>query len=180
MMVFSACEQPEVFCEFLDYFFSPEGTLLANWGIEGETYTLDENGDPSYTDLVWNDTDCFMYLLRSARYALYWAPCDFDVNLMIADYTTEQHEAVDMWVSARGSYLCYPPNFQLSTEDRDIVNTYETDCSTYFWENVFKVISNQATMEDFDQVVATTMEMGMNEVVEAYNNSYAEYLSNNS
>lgn len=177
MMVFSTCENPEIFCEFIDYFFSEEGTLLANWGIENETFVYNESGDPTYTDLVMDDTDCFMYLLRSARYALYWAPSDFDVGLMIADYTTEQMEAVDMWVSTRGSYLCYPPNFQLSDEDQEIANTYETDCSTYFWEHVYKVICNQESMEDFDAVVQTALDMGMQEVVDAYNHSYAEYLS---
>ncbi len=175
MMVFSTCEHPEIFCEFIDYFFSEEGTLLANWGVEGKTFVYDENGSPTYTDEIWADTDCFMYLLRSAKYALYWAPSDFDVNLMIADYTTEQMEAVDMWVSTRGSYLCYPPNFQLTDSDQELVNSYETDCSTYFWENVYKVICNQATMDDFDAAVETALDMGMQEVVAAYNHSYSEY-----
>lgn len=177
MMVFTACENPEIFCQFIDYFFTEEGNLLANWGIEGETYTIGENGKPSYTDLVLGDTACFMYLLRSARYGLYWAPTDFDVSLMIADYTPEQFEAVDMWVATRDSYLCYPPNFQLSSEDQEVVSTYENDCATYFWENTYKVISCQLTMEDFDAVVATTMEMGMNEIVDAYNHSYTEFLN---
>lgn len=177
MMVFTACHDPEIFCQFLDYFFTEEGNLLANWGIEGETYTIGDNGKPTYTDLVLGDTDCFMYLLRSARYGLYWAPTDFDVSLMIADYTPEQFEAVDMWVATRGSYLCMAPNFQLSAQDQEVVSTYENDCSTYFWENTYKVISCQLTMEDFDQVVATTLDMGMNEIVDAYNHSYSEFLA---
>ncbi len=176
MMVFSACEDPATFCRFLDYFFTPEGNLLANWGVENETYIIQDDGKPTYTDAVWNDSECFMFLLRSARYALYWAPCDFDTSPMIADYTPEQMDAVDMWVSTRGSYLCYPPNFQLSAEDKDIVNEYETDCCTYFWEHTFKVISCQETMEDLDNVIATAMDMGMTQVVEAYNHSYQTYL----
>lgn len=177
MMVFTACHDPEIFLQFLDYFFTEEGNLLANWGLEGETYTIGDNGKPTYTDLVLGDTDCFMYLLRSARYGLYWAPTDFDVSLMIADYTPEQFEAVDMWVATRGSYLCTPPNFGLTSEDQEIVSTYENDCSTYFWENTYKVISCQLTMEDFDQAVQTTLDMGMNEIVEAYNHSYSEFLA---
>ena len=179
MMVFSSCERPETFLEFLDYFYTDEGTLLANWGVEGKTFVYDESGKPTYSDAVWADTDCFFFLLRSAKYGLYWAPCDFDVNLMIADYTPEQYEAVDMWVATRGSYLCYPPNFQLSTEDRDIVNQYENDCATYFWEHVYKVIAGQETMEDFDTAVQTALDMGMAEIVDAYNRSYQDYLAQN-
>ena len=174
MMVFSSCERPETFLEFLDYFFTDEGNLLANWGVEDKTFVYDESGKPTYSDVVWADTDCFFFLLRSAKYGLYWAPCDFDVNLMIADYTPEQYEAVDMWVATRGSYLCYPPNFQLSTEDRDIVNQYENDCATYFWEHVYKVIAGQETMEDFDTAVQTALDMGMAEIVDACNRSYQD------
>ena len=177
MMVFNGCENPEIFLEFLDYFYTDAGNLLANWGVEGRTFVYDDSGKPTYSDAVWADTDCFFFLLRSAKYGLYWAPCDFDVNLMIADYTPEQYEAVDMWVATRGSYLCYPPNFQLSTEDRDIVNQYETDCATYFWEHVYKVIAGQETMEDLDATVQTALDMGMTEVIDAYNHSYQDYLA---
>lgn len=177
MMVFNGCENPEIFLEFLDYFYTDAGNLLANWGVEGRTFVYDDIGKPTYSDAVWADTDCFFFLLRSAKYGLYWAPCDFDVNLMIADYTPEQYEAVDMWVATRGSYLCYPPNFQLSTEDRDIVNQYETDCATYFWEHVYKVIAGQETMEDLDATVQTALDMGMTEVIDAYNHSYQDYLA---
>ena len=177
MMVFNGCENPEIFLEFLDYFYTDAGNLLANWGVEGRTFVYDDSGKPTYSDAVWADTDCFFFLLRSAKYGLYWAPCDFDVNLMIADYTPEQYEAVDMWVATRGSYLCYPPNFQLSTEDRDIVNQYETDCATYFWEHVYKVIAGQETMEDLDATVQTALDMGMTEVIDAYNHSYQNYLA---
>ena len=179
MMVFTACERPETFLEFLDYFYTDEGNLLANWGVEDKTFVYDASGKPTYSDAVWADTDCFFFLLRSAKYGLYWAPCDFDVNLMIADYTPEQYDAVDMWVATRGSYLCYPPNFQLSTEDRDIVNQYENDCSTYFWEHVYKIIAGQETMDDFDTAVQTALDMGMSEIIEAYNNSYQDYLAMN-
>lgn len=177
MMVFNGCENPEIFLEFLDYFYTDAGNLLANWGVEGRTFVYDDSGKPTYSDAVWADTDCFFFLLRSAKYGLYWAPCDFDVNLMIADYTPEQYEAVDMWVATRGSYLCYPPNFQLSTEDRDIVNQYETDCATYFWEHIYKVIAGQETMEDLDATVQTALDMGMTEVIDAYNHSYQNYLA---
>ena len=180
MMVFNGCENPEIFLEFLDYFYTDAGNLLANWGVEGRTFVYDDSGKPTYSDAVWADTDCFFFLLRSAKYGLYWAPCDFDVNLMIADYTPEQYEAVDMWVATRGAYLCYPPNFQLSTEDRDIVNQYETDCATYFWEHVYKVIAGQETMEDLDATVQTALNMGMTEVIDAYNHSYQDYLAQHS
>ena len=42
---------------YYDYMFTDEGTLLTNWGIEGVTFTYDENGKPQYTDLIVNNPD---------------------------------------------------------------------------------------------------------------------------
>ena len=57
---------------------------------------------------------------------------------------------------------------------------YENDCSTYFWEHVYKVIDGQETMEDLDAAVQTALDMGMTEIIDAYNHSYQEYLAQNS
>lgn len=47
----SACEDPVTVMKFFNFFFTPEGHKLINYGIEGETYTL-ENGSPVYTDNI--------------------------------------------------------------------------------------------------------------------------------
>ena len=46
MMVFNGCENPEIFLEFLDYFYTDAGNLLANWGVEGRTFVYDDSGKP--------------------------------------------------------------------------------------------------------------------------------------
>ena len=53
----SSCEHPEVALRWLDYLFSEEGALLANYGVEGETYTLDEDGEPVYTEYMTQNPD---------------------------------------------------------------------------------------------------------------------------
>lgn len=40
------CENPEIAVRWLDYWYSDEGVLLANYGIEGYSFEYDENGDP--------------------------------------------------------------------------------------------------------------------------------------
>ena len=41
--------------EWVNYWFTDEGVLLANYGVEGESYTMDENGKPQYTELMKPD-----------------------------------------------------------------------------------------------------------------------------
>lgn len=45
-----SCEDPVRAIKFLDYLCSDEGQILYHWGIEGENYFLDEDGQPYRTD----------------------------------------------------------------------------------------------------------------------------------
>ncbi len=45
-----SCEDPVRAVKFLDYLCSDEGQILYHWGIEGENYFLDDNGQPYRTD----------------------------------------------------------------------------------------------------------------------------------
>lgn len=45
-----SCEDPIRAIKFLDYLCSDEGQILYHWGIEGENYFLDDNGQPYRTD----------------------------------------------------------------------------------------------------------------------------------
>lgn len=45
-----SCEDPVRAIKFLDYLCSDEGQILYHWGIEGENYFLDDNGQPYRTD----------------------------------------------------------------------------------------------------------------------------------
>lgn len=39
-VITSACKDPVAAVRFIDYMYSPEGSDLLTWGIEGETYRI--------------------------------------------------------------------------------------------------------------------------------------------
>lgn len=45
-----SCEDPVRAIKFIDYLCSDEGQILYHWGIEGENYFLDDDGQPYRTD----------------------------------------------------------------------------------------------------------------------------------
>ena len=45
-----SCEDPVRAIKFLDYLCSDEGQIVYHWGIEGENYFLDDDGQPYRTD----------------------------------------------------------------------------------------------------------------------------------
>ena len=48
----SQCKDPIAVIRYFDYWFTPEGNTAINWGIEGETFAYDENGDKYFLDNI--------------------------------------------------------------------------------------------------------------------------------
>ncbi len=46
-MVSAECEYIDELVKWADYFYSDEGAVLYNMGVEGVTFEYDENGVPS-------------------------------------------------------------------------------------------------------------------------------------
>ncbi len=62
------CENWEVALRWLDYLYTEEGALLANYGVEGDTFEFDENGDPVFTDKIVNNENGWTMTQTVASY----------------------------------------------------------------------------------------------------------------
>ena len=136
-----------------------------------------ENGEPQYTDMVLGDEDCFMYMMSQTKYSLVWAATNFDVDLMMASYDSVQKAAVEMWTAERDDYLLIPKNATATTEEQEIENRYGSDVATYLWENIFKIVTNQQSVDSFEDVLASAYEMGLTELTEASQARYDRYVA---
>ena len=67
-VISTACQEPEIAVQWMDYRYTEEGATLANWGVEGVTYELDANGNKQYTDLIVNNPEGMTATL--AQYSL--------------------------------------------------------------------------------------------------------------
>ena len=170
------CSDVETAIMFCNYFYTEEGQMLANWGIEDVTYTLDEDGEPEYTELVTSDEDCYMYMITLTKYALYWAPTVFDTSLSMASYDDTQLAAVEMWTASRDSYMLIPKNATATDEEQEIENQYGADVATYLWENIFKIVTGQKSLDEYDEVLENAYAMGLTELTESKQSCYDRYL----
>ncbi|MGL1890060.1 MAG: extracellular solute-binding protein [Spirochaetaceae bacterium] len=60
----TACKDPVTLIKYFNFFFTPDGHKLINYGIEGDTYYL-ENGEPVYTDKIMKSDETALTSLRS-------------------------------------------------------------------------------------------------------------------
>ena len=97
LSISTCCEEPEKCMEFINWFFTTDGYMIANYGLEGETFEYDENGEPKYTDLIANNPDGFNKVNAKVLYA-FWNIIPFYNAQDALLYTFEGREVESMEV----------------------------------------------------------------------------------
>ena len=156
----------------LDYVYSPEGTLLFNFGIEGESYTM-VDGIPTYTDVITNNPNGLSVSNAIAHYAM--AASSFSMIQSI-DYFNQtliydqQKTAVRAWGTSETSLLV--PPITLNSDEIKRLNEIMADIDTLVTEWATKTIMGQVSVDEFDQYVQTIKKMGIEEAIEIQNVAY--------
>ena len=115
---------------FVNWFFTEDGTIACNFGIEGEGFEYDENGDPRLTELVTNNPDGLQSFMSEAIYLNWNAPYSMDPRYYESIYDTEaQAEASDIWNSNRDTSQKYYGD--LTSEENSEYSALYSDIDTY-------------------------------------------------
>ncbi len=161
------CSDPELAIKYMDYLFSDDGFVLANYGIEGETYTV-ENGEYQFTDLILNNEQGFDWQLCQSLYINPGFPCLNDLKAQELTYNDAQKAAVDVWVGAFDSADETMPNAQwlsYTTEESDLRAEKQTDIETKQQEFRLKAITGQVDIDaEWDNYCQTLIAMGIEDV----------------
>lgn len=166
---------------YWDYRYSPEGILLSNFGIEGESYTLDASGNPQYTDLILNPTENANGWTQAQAMGMYVAVDGNTPTLQLDGYFTQskltnefQKDAVDKW--AISSVSTTFPAVTFNDEETEIVKKL-TDINTYASEMTAKFILGSEPIANFDKFVERIKSMGIDEVLAADQSALDRYNS---
>lgn len=62
------CKHVKEAIKWLDYLYSPEGQIMASFGVEGVTFEYDAKGVPHYTELITNNPDGLSMVNAIAKY----------------------------------------------------------------------------------------------------------------
>ena len=94
----TVCEDPDVIARYVDYVYSDDGILLANYGVEGETFTY-VDGVPRLTDMVLNNPDYSYGAAMNIFVCDRMTPAPFiiDEDRVRADYVQDQLNAIAIW-----------------------------------------------------------------------------------
>lgn len=178
LAITTACENPELIMKYFDYFYSEEGHMLSNWGIQGLTYDFDENGNPYFLPLVSENPDGLSREQAMAKYTIWQSQTPVykrkDV-LEQRDRLPEQIEGRKNWLTCKNEILMPPvtPTAEEASEFASIMN----DCRTYMLEQATKIIMGNVDLnEGFDVMVATLKGMGIDRAIELRQAALDRYL----
>ena len=180
LSISTQCSDPKLAIQYMDYLFSEEGHMLANYGIEGETYTM-ENGEPKFTDLILNNPQGFDWQLCQSLYINPGFPCLTDLSVQEMTYTDAQKAAVPTWVEAYDSSDETMPNerwLSYTTEESQHKADLQSDIETYQTEMRLKFITGQLDIDaEWDNYCTALEGMGIHTMEEINQAAVDRYLA---
>ena len=161
----ASCENPELAAQWIDYFYSEEGAMLNNYGIEGETYTLDENGKPQFTDMIANNPDglsfknsCWRFIDGGPGVRLYvW-------ERELAAVSQDCLDCEAAW-SHDGAYMISDLTTP-TAEESEAQNAVMGDVETYVNEMTQKFITGQESLDNWDTYCDYIWGLGLQDAID--------------
>ena len=173
----TACENPEIALQYIDYLFSEEGMVLANWGTEGQTYDV-VDGEKVFKDEILNNPMGFQIGLILNICPGFIRMIDWDVTYL--SYNDAQKEAVDIWTSVfASSDKTFPKDYVTYTSDEsETIAELESGIETYCEECRLKFIVGDMDIEkEWDSFKSAVENMGLEELLEIYQGAYDRYMA---
>ena len=184
MSISTSCEQPELVCQWMNYFWTTDGYNMANYGVEGEslkwegeTPTFDWETPTTVTGMNAPNAEMALELFTAKRFVTFYA----DNDRLLPTFPESALAAVEMWTFEGTDERFYPTSLEnsFSVEENEAIAEYENDLLTYAEETCLEFMTGALELNDdnWNEYVSTCEEMGINEIIAVYQNAYDQYLA---
>ena len=155
-------EDPENILRFFDWFFTKEGSTVANYGIEGTSFEYDAEGNPQYTDLIANNPD---YTFQQIALLYCWADIptivDRDRSFQ-ATYTQDSLDAIELYGKNTDSAYEMPTRLSFTAAESDEYASTIGDIETRADEQIVRFVIGELNFDsDWDDFVQELKDMGL-------------------
>ena len=172
----ASSENWELALKWINFWSTEQGLLLARYGVEGISYTM-ENGEPVYTDVIYNNPDGFIFQLARIMYCAASVPTFGDPRIVRDNvYSDEVIACTAIWESAYGSSDSYiSSSVTMTTEESDRFYSIYTDIGTYAQTELMRFVGGEHSMDNWGDFVAHVEEMGIDDCTAIYQDAYDRF-----
>ena len=169
------CENVELACQWGDWWYSEEGSLLANYGVEGEGFEY-VDGVPTFTSLV-TDSDLGMRDALLVYASNGTINCVIDNNAVASGYSEVDKAAPEIWAKGMDDEYVIPTSMSLSADDSTEAANIYSDIQTLCMESIAKFITGDKSLDEFDDFVQQIEDMGIQDYLDIYQECYDDYMA---
>lgn len=174
----ASCEYPEAAAKLLDYVYSPEGTILSNFGLEGESFEYDADGNVVFTELVTNNPNGYTQEQVVAYFSGEKNKSFINTKeaMDLAYKLDIQRESVEMW-RTDGAPNSLMPNATLTADETETYVSIMSEINTYVEEMRLKFMLGSEPLENYEKFVQTLYAMGIDEALAIKQAAYERFLT---
>ena len=177
IVITTSCEEPEIACQFLDWFYSTEGASAVNFGFnEGESYEVVDGVKQWLPFMTERDENLVNY---EVIYSLDEGPGLQYVNKkspVSEDYVLE---AKEIWLSYDPEKAVFSgvPTLTFTAEESEDMGAVNSDISTYVSTEITKFMVGQTELNDetWAAYCQAVENLGLADVMEYYQAAYERY-----
>ena len=163
--VTSNCKDPVTVVRWIDYGYSPDGEILAAYGIEGKTFEYGPDGKPAFNEFIYNNPDGLSLSEAYHKYAKHGGAVAYHWDREWAGQPKANLDCLDIWSKDNdGSYLL--PPITLNTEEGTEYARIYGDIETYVSEMVVNFILGQEPLSNYDAFLTQLKNMNVDRAIE--------------
>ncbi|MCR4885006.1 MAG: extracellular solute-binding protein [Clostridiales bacterium] len=178
LVISKKCPEIERVLKMLDWCFTEEGVKVMNFGIEGETYYIDEEGHPMVVDSILEQTKDAVDQFNAIQSILgvgcwCWTPYIDEGTYL----QTSGKLFIDLGEEIRGyteagliDFKPLVPSF--TTEENEKIAEIELRLDTIFDSQIDAFITGTRSMDEWDSFVAELNNNGVAELEELFNTAF--------
>ena len=161
--------QIELAVKFLDYAMSDHCQDYYQWGIEGESYIVNDDGSRQYTE-KGNDNDWLQQFGINPAFVLPAAQSVEATDILVADWHAEINRELRQYVKNPW------PDIYATSKESDTFNLYMEDILNEVNTSGQKFITGDKNLEkDYDEYLNKLEELNLEEVIEVKQAQYDRY-----
>lgn len=166
-------EKVKAIMKWFDYLYTADGSMLMNYGTEGDTYNM-VDGEPVFTEKITKNPDGLNFSEAINTYASLNFPFKYDWTRELQVVTDEERSAMEEVWNCDNSYVL--PALTLTEAEGRVSEAYELNASTYKDEYTVNYIIGKAGTPSFEEFVNTMKTTyHVDELVKAYQAAYVRY-----